>query len=172
MRISWFFIWANLNSLHPRMHWRRRLLNFRYFVIISCCKRRSPSFEQTWIPFTEGCIAPSLFEIGQVVLEKKIFLNLVNVLLLLNYNLPLGLSTSFNQTWNLIIQECFVPSLVEIDKMEKKIFEFRHWVFFVIISPLKTAGPFIWSNLNPPNPKMHSAKFGLNWSSCYGEKDF
>ena len=28
-------------------------------------------FEQTWIPFTQGCIVPSLVEIGSVVLEKK-----------------------------------------------------------------------------------------------------
>ena len=29
------------------------------------------SFEQTWIPFTQGCFVPSLVEIGPVVLEKK-----------------------------------------------------------------------------------------------------
>ena len=31
------------------------------------------SFEQTGIPFTQGCFVPSLVEIGPVVLEKKIF---------------------------------------------------------------------------------------------------
>ena len=35
-------------------------------------KRRSPSFEQTWIPYTKGCFVLSLVEIGPVVLEKKI----------------------------------------------------------------------------------------------------
>ena len=30
------------------------------------------SFEQTWIPFTQGCFVPRLVEIGPVVLEKKI----------------------------------------------------------------------------------------------------
>ena len=30
------------------------------------------SFEQTWITFIQGCIVPSLVEIGPVVLEKKI----------------------------------------------------------------------------------------------------
>ena len=29
------------------------------------------SFEQTWNPFTQGCFVPSLVEIDQVVLEKK-----------------------------------------------------------------------------------------------------
>ena len=32
-----------------------------------------PSFEQTWIPFTQGCFVPSLVEIGPVILEKKIY---------------------------------------------------------------------------------------------------
>ena len=32
-----------------------------------------PSFEQTWIPFTQGWFVPSLVEIGPAVLEKKIF---------------------------------------------------------------------------------------------------
>ena len=47
---------------------------FRWFVIIFPWKRArwSPSFEQTWIPFTQGFFVPSLFEIGPVVLEKKI----------------------------------------------------------------------------------------------------
>ena len=31
------------------------------------------SFEQTWIPYTQGCFVPRLVEIGPVVLEKKIF---------------------------------------------------------------------------------------------------
>ena len=31
------------------------------------------SFEETWIPYTQGCFVPRLFEIGPVVLEKKIF---------------------------------------------------------------------------------------------------
>ena len=30
------------------------------------------SFEQTWIPFTQGCFVQRLVEIGPVVLEKKI----------------------------------------------------------------------------------------------------
>ena len=67
------------------------------------------------------------------------FLNSVNVLMLLNYYLFLGLGLSFNQSWNLITQECFVPSLFEIDKMvlEKKIFEFHPRIFKISsLSPL------------------------------------
>ena len=81
------FIWTNLNPLHPRMlcakfgwNWpsgsgeedfKMSSMYFRYFVIISLGKGRGPSFEQTWIPFTQGCFVPSLIEIGPVVLEKK-----------------------------------------------------------------------------------------------------
>ena len=34
-------------------------------------KKVAPSFEETWIPFTQGCFVPSFVEIGPVVLEKK-----------------------------------------------------------------------------------------------------
>ena len=44
---------------------------FLYFVIISPWKRAGPSFEQTWIPFTQGCFVSSLVKIGSVVLKKK-----------------------------------------------------------------------------------------------------
>ena len=46
-------------------------MDFHYSVIISPWKKAGPSFEQTWIPFTQGCFVPSLVEIGPVVLEKK-----------------------------------------------------------------------------------------------------
>ena len=51
---------------------------FRYLVIISPWKWVGPFFEQTWIPYTQGCLVPSLVEIGLAVQEKKIF-NVVNV---------------------------------------------------------------------------------------------
>ena len=44
--------------------------------------------------------------------------------------------------------------------------------YFVIISPWKRAGPFIWTNLNPLHPRMLCAKFGWNWLSCSGGEDF
>ena len=64
-----------------------------------------------------------------------------------------------------------MPSLVEIGSvvLEKKIFKFH---YFVIISPWKRAGPFIWTNLNPLHPRMLCAKFGGNWPSGSGEVDF
>ena len=43
--------------------------------------------------------------------------------------------------------------------------------YFVIISPWKRAGPFIWTNLNPLHPRMLCVKFGWNWPSGSGEED-
>ena len=43
--------------------------------------------------------------------------------------------------------------------------------YFVITSPWKRAGPFIWTNLNPLHPRMLCAKFGWNWLSGSGEED-
>ena len=44
---------------------------FLLFLLSSLEKGRGPSFEQTWIPFTQGYFVPSLVEIDPVVLEKK-----------------------------------------------------------------------------------------------------
>ena len=55
--------------------WRIRFLKVVNLFIISqlspLWEERGPSFEQMWIPFTQGYFVPSLFEIGPVVLEKK-----------------------------------------------------------------------------------------------------
>ena len=44
--------------------------------------------------------------------------------------------------------------------------------YFIINTPWKRAGSFIWTNLNPPHPRMLCAKFGWNWLSGSGEVDF
>ena len=38
--------------------------NFTFLLISPLGKGRGPSFEQTWIPFTQRCFVPSLVEIG------------------------------------------------------------------------------------------------------------
>ena len=89
MRIYFFFIWRNLNPLHPRMicaeiGWNWLIgsgeedflissMYFHYFIIIFPLERAGLSFEHTYIPFTQGCFVPSLVKTGPVVLEKKIF---------------------------------------------------------------------------------------------------
>ena len=46
--------------------------NFTCSLLFPLGKGRGPSFQQTWIPFTQGCFVPSLVDIGPVVLEKKL----------------------------------------------------------------------------------------------------
>ena len=46
-----------------------------------------------------------------------------------------------------------------------------YFCYFVIISPWKRVGPFIWINLNPYHTRMLCAKFGWNWPSGSGEED-
>ena len=82
------FIWTNFNPLHPRMFCAKFGWNWlcgsgeedfliwsMYFFPFSWLsplgKGRGPSFEQTWIPFIQGCSVPSLVENGPVVLKKK-----------------------------------------------------------------------------------------------------
>ena len=96
---------------------------FSLFRNVYLGKRWGPLFEQSWIPFTQGCFVPSLVEIGSVILEKKIFL---------------------------------ILSL--------------YFHYFVIISPWKRAGPFIWTNLNPLHPRMLCAMFDWNWRGWKCEK--
>ena len=47
------------------------------------------NFNQSGIPFTQGCFVPSLVEIGQSGLRAEDFKNFVNVFLLFHYYLPL-----------------------------------------------------------------------------------
>ena len=44
--------------------------------------------------------------------------------------------------------------------------------YFIIISPWKWAGPFIWTNLNPLYPRIIRAKLGWYWLSGSVEDDF
>ena len=43
--------------------------------------------------------------------------------------------------------------------------------YFVIISPWRKEGPFIWTNLTSHHPRMIWAKFDWNWHSVSGEED-
>ena len=43
--------------------------------------------------------------------------------------------------------------------------------YFIIISPWKRAGPFIWTNMNPLRPRMLCAKFGWNWPSGFEDEN-
>ena len=52
------FIWTNLNPLHPTMHCAKFHWNWPSGSY-PFGKRQSPTFEQTWIPFTQSRFVPS-----------------------------------------------------------------------------------------------------------------
>ena len=101
----------------------KRLIKRRKNLFFTLWELNSSSFEQTWIPFTQGCTVEGLVEIGPVVLEKKIF-NFCQYILF-----GKGQSSSFEQTWIPFIKECFLPSFVEIDPvvLEKKM---KMWIVY------------------------------------------
>ena len=65
------------------------MINGRRKNIIDFMRIFCSSFEETWIPFTQGYFVSSFVEIGPVVLEKKIFKCWQLILLFPNY-LPCG----------------------------------------------------------------------------------
>ena len=128
-----------------------------------------------WI-LTQGCFVPSLVENGSVVLEKKIF-EFRQCIFAISLLSPLGegWGPSFEQIWIPLIQGYFVPSLVKIGPVvlgKRRFLKVVNFCYFTIISSLKRAGYFIWTNLNPLHPRMLCAKFGWKWLSGSGEEDF
>ena len=109
-------------------------------------KGLGPSFEQIWIPITQGCFVLSLVEIGPVVFKKNIFKVRQRIFpISLLSPLRKGCGPSFEQIWIPITKGCFVPSLVEIGPVvfKKKIFKVRQCIFVIsLLSPLrKWRGP-------------------------------
>ena len=76
--------------------------------------------------------------------------------------------SSFEQTWIPFTQECFVPN----GSGEDFKISSMYYCYFIIISPWKRVGSFVWTNLNSLNPRMHCVKFGWNWPSGSGKKIF
>ena len=85
MIIYCFFIWnltqecfvSSLVEIGPVVLEKKIFKSYQFIFINSrlspLCEGRGPSFEQTWIPYTQGYMyfVPSLVEIGPVVLDKK-----------------------------------------------------------------------------------------------------
>ena len=86
---------------------------FHYFIVISPWKREGPLIWTNWILFTKEWFVQSLIEIGQVVLEKKIFKNVYfcNYVIISYWNRA---GPSFKKFWIPFTQGWFVPSLAEI----------------------------------------------------------
>ena len=140
MRINWFFIWTNLNPLHPRMLFAKFVWNWP-----------SGSGEEDFL------ILSMYFRCSLIISPLKragpfIWTNL-------NSLYPRMLCAKFGWNW---------PSG---SGEEDLLISSTYFRYFVIISPWKRAGPLIWTNLNPLHPRVLCAKFGWNWPSGSGEED-
>ena len=95
---------------------------FRYSLLSAFGEGRGPSFEQTWISFTQWCFVSSLVETGHVVLEKKTFkISIIFSLFRYYLHLEKGVVLRLNKL-EFPSKGCFVSSLVEIGPLvqEKK----------------------------------------------------
>ena len=135
-------------------------MHFHYNPLLSPLERRCDrSFQHTRVPFTQGYSVPSLVEIGQVVLEKKIFksrqcifsmwlvfpLEKCMALNLNKFEFPLSKNTLCN-VWLKLAQQFWRRFSKVVN-----IFQFFLW------SSLRKRAR---SKTNPFNPRMVCAKFG------------
>ena len=99
------------------------------------------------------------YEIDPVDLEKKIFKFRQCILQFLNY-LPLrkGQGPSFKQTWKLELRR-FLNCVM-------------YFCYFLIISPWKKMGPFIWRNLIPFHPGVTLCQVWLKLAQRFGRRRF
>ena len=127
---------------------------------------------------SKNTLCQVLFKISPVALEKNIFTISIMHFRYFVITSPwrrVG-GPSIEQTRDLYTQECFVPSLVEIGTvaLEEEIFftiSIMNFRYFVIISPYKRAGLFIWINVNSLHPRMLCTKFSWNWPNGSGEEE-
>ena len=163
------FIWTNLSTHYPRIHcakfgWNwpsgsgeEDFLNFvnvfsQFSFLSPLGKEQGPSFEENWIPYTQGCFVPSLVENGQVVLEKKSKLGKVYW--------RTDRQTQTDDGWQ-VIRYAHLSFQVKWAKNYYLLFE--NWMILWF---------FTWTKLNPLNPRMLCAKFDWNRPSGSGEEEF
>ena len=129
------------------------------------------SFEQTWIPFTQGCFVPNLVEFAQRF-WRRFFFNFVNVFSLFRNYLPLEKCLTFhlNKLKSSSLKEALCQVWLKLTQWFR-----RRFLNFVNVLSL------FFNNL--PLEKRWSPSFeqiwipftqgvGWNWSSGSGEEDF
>ena len=148
---------------------------FRYFVIISPWKRAWPfiwtklnplhsrmhcvKFGQKWVSGS----GEEDFLISSMHFHHFIFifpLKRTGTFIWINLNPlhPRMLCAKFGQKW------------LSGSGEQNFLISSKYFLHFMIISPLKRTGPFIWTNLNPLHPRMHCVKFGQNGSVVLEKK--
>ena len=158
--------------------WRRGFFNFviefslfrNYLSLEKDLALHLNKFES---PSPKDALCQSWLKLGKWFWRRRFF-NFVNVFLLIHNYL------SLEKGGTLLLDKLESPSpndalCIVWLKMAQWFWRRRffnlsiYFRYFVIISPWKRVGPFIWTNLNPHHPSMFCAKFGWNWVSGSGE---
>ena len=131
---------------------------FRYFIIISPWKRVGPFI---WTNLNHQRLLCAKFG----WFWKKNFLNFVNVFLLFRFYLPLEKGMALHlfklestSSKNAVYQVFWISSM--------------YFRYFVIISPWKSVGHFIWTNLNPLHPKIALCQVWLKLTHWFWRRFF
>ena len=165
-RIHWFFIWTNFTQgcfvpslveiglvvLEKKILKMRQCI-FAISLLSPLGKEQRPSFEQTWIPYIQGCIESSLVEIGPVVLQKKNFL--ISSMYFRYFELsPLGKGRALhlnklNPLHTRMLCAKFVWNMASGSEEEDFLISSMYFRYFIMMSSWKRAGPFIWKTWIP-----------------------
>ena len=108
--------------------------------------------------------------------REKVFFKLHKCILAILKSSPLGKKRgpSFKQTWIHSPKDAFYQVWLKLIQWfwRRRFLQCFFLHFFVIISPWKRVGPFIWTNVNPLHPRVLCVKFGWNWPIGSGEDFF
>ena len=177
----WPFSWTNLNPLHPRMLCAKFGWNwlsgsgeedFLYFVNVFSLfcnylpleKGRVLHLNKLESPSPKDALCQVWLKMAQWFWRRR-FLNFVNVFRLFRNYLPLEKGEPF--IW------------INLNPLHPKVLcakfgwkwpsgsgEEDFWIlsmyfrYFIIISPWRRVGHFLWTNMNPLHPGILCAKFG------------
>ena len=166
-----------------QLFWRRRFFNFvNVFFAISWLsplgKSWGPSFEQPWIPFTQGCFVPILVEIklAQCFWRRRFFY-FVNVFLLFHNYLPL----EKDRALDLINIESPSPKDALCQVQLKLAQWFWKWRLFNFINvfllfrnylPLEKGGALHLNKLESPSPKNAMCQVWLKLAQWFWRRRF
>ena len=132
-------------------------------------------FKQSLIPFIQVCFVPIWLKLAMRFWRRRI-LNFVNVFSLFRYYLALKKGGAFIWT-NLSPHYPRIHCAIfgwnwPCGSGEDFLISWMYFRNFVIISPWKRAGTFIWTILKPLHRRMHCFDFGWNWPCGSGGEDF
>ena len=119
------------------------------------------SFEQTWIPLTQGCTVAGFVEIVPVVLEKKSMCFCFFVIISPWKRAGPFISPNLGPLHPRMFCVKFGLKLVQWFWRRRFINFVNIFLLFHNYPPLKRAWPFIWTNVNPLYPRILCAKFEI-----------